>query len=89
MTNSQHRLEQAIEAAHAYRKYDLSGDVVRVEQLDRTIDDLVGYWDRRADGTLILRWPLSVEIAAHAGERQDFQAEAIRAGLDMLDELQR
>ena len=60
MANSKHRLEQAIEAAHEYRKYDLLGDLTRVAQLESTIDDLVGYWDEVAglEGlNPVLKWP--------------------------------
>ena len=70
MTFSEHRLEQAIEAAHEYARLVGGSDVVLAEQVSQTIDDLVGYWDRRRDGTLVLRWPMSVEIAAHAGAQR-------------------
>jgi hypothetical protein len=66
MTNSQHKLEQAIEAAREYRKYDLLGDLARVDQLERTIDDLVGYWDE-VEGQERLRWP-SVVMRICRGE---------------------
>ena len=56
MTQAAHRLEQAIEAAREYRKYDLLGDLARVGQLESTIDDLVGYWDE-VEGQERLRWP--------------------------------
>lgn len=59
MTNSQHRLEQAIEAAHEYRRIAASGDVVRAEQVSRTIDDLVGYWEE-SEGHKFLTWPCVV-----------------------------
>ena len=64
MTFSKRRMEQAIEAAREYARLSAGSDVVRAEQVSRTIDDLVGYWDRRRDGTLVLRWPMSIEIAA-------------------------
>lgn len=70
MTFSEHRLELAIEAAREYARLVGGSDVVRAEQVSQTIDDLVGYWDRRRDGTLVLRWPMSVEIAAHAGAQR-------------------
>ena len=60
MTNSQRKLEQAIEAAREYRKYDLLGDLARVDQLESTIDDLVGYWDEVVglEGlNPVLKWP--------------------------------
>jgi hypothetical protein len=66
MTNSQHKLEQAIEAAREYRKYDLLGDLARVDQLESTIDDLVGYWDE-VEGQERLRWP-SVVMRICSGE---------------------
>jgi hypothetical protein len=66
MTQAQHRLEQAIEAAREYRRHDLSGDVARVDQLERTIDDLVGYLDER-DGRRFLTWP-SVVARVTSGE---------------------
>jgi hypothetical protein len=56
MTNSQRRLEQAIEAAQEYRRIAASGDVVRAEQVSRVIDDLVGYWEE-SQGHRFLTWP--------------------------------
>lgn len=56
MTFVEHRMEQAIEAAHEYRKIAASGDVTRAEQVLRTIDDLVGYWDE-SRGRRFLTWP--------------------------------
>ena len=66
MTNSQRKLEQAIESAREYRKYDLLGDLARVDQLESTIDDLVGYWDE-VEGQERLRWP-SVVMRICRGE---------------------
>ena len=66
MTNSQRKLEQAIEAAREYRKYDLLGDLARVDQMESTIDDLVGYWDE-VEGQERLRWP-SVVMRICRGE---------------------
>jgi hypothetical protein len=65
MTFAEHRLELGIEAAHEYARLSAGSDVVRAEQVSRTIDELVGYWDRGRDGTLVLRWPRSVERAAY------------------------
>lgn len=68
MTNSRHKLEQAIEAAREYRKYDLLGDLARVDQLESTRDDLVGYWDER-DGRRFLTWPSVVARVAFSEAR--------------------
>ena len=56
MTFLAHRMEQAIEAAQEYRRIAASGDVTRAEQVSRTIDDLVGYWDE-SGGHRFLTWP--------------------------------
>ena len=72
MTFSEHRLEQAIEAAHEYRRYDLLGDVARVDQIERTIDDLVGYWDYipgRESLNPVLKWPGVVARVARGEAR--------------------
>jgi len=68
MTQAEHRLEQAIEAAREYRKYDLLGDLARVDQLESTIDDLVGYWDER-DGRRFLTWPSVVALVTFGEAR--------------------
>ena len=56
MTFLERQLEQAIEAAHEYRRIAASGDVARAEQVSRTIDDLVGYWEE-SEGHRFLTWP--------------------------------
>ena len=56
MASLERRLEQAIEAAHEYRRIAASGDVTRAEQVSRTIDDLVGYWEE-SEGHRFLTWP--------------------------------
>jgi len=70
MTNSKHRLEQAIEAAHKYRRIAASGDVARAEQVSRTIDDLVGYWDwEESHGRYRFLWPRVVARVVRGAAR--------------------
>jgi len=66
MNFAQRRLDLALEAAQEYSALLARGDMARMAQLKRTIDDLVGYWDQDPiDGSYYLSWPAGVERVAH------------------------
>ena len=68
MNFAQRRLDLALEAAHEYSALLARGDSARMAQLERTIDDLVGYWDQdHLDGRYFLVWPAGVVRVAHKG----------------------
>ena len=68
MNFSQRRLDLALEAAREYHALVTRGDEARIAQLERTIDDLVGYWDQDPnDGHYFLVWPAGVVRIARQG----------------------
>ncbi len=89
------KLDQAMTAAAEYRLRESLGDVVACEQIEKTIEELVGYWDD-SGARPVFRLPAPVREAMKAArsvvlppirvspeEKKRLEQAAARAGVSL------
>jgi hypothetical protein len=63
--HSTKQLEAARLQAQEYRRLAELGDWARADQVQRTIDELVGYWKTKPDVGRVWAWPEEIRVIAH------------------------